>query len=106
MRVGAEARVMNFVDGRVIAQEARQRGGGRDLVPDPESQGLQPSVEKKTSKGVERCAQVVEFLANGLDDVMTANDGSCDHVGVTTEVFRGAMQDKVETMLQRPEAHG
>src|SRR5689334_6489648 len=97
-----EAWIEDARDGRVTLEEAREGERAVALVPYTEGERLQPSLQQEARVRIERAAEMVERLLDRGHAGGAADDGAGDDVGVSVEVLRGAVDDDVEALLDRP----
>ncbi len=88
--------------GRVVAQCARDEVGIFQVAVHPHAQRLDAADQKERVKRPQHATCGVLYEGDAVSEVLVpCHHKPCDDVGVTTEVFGGAVDDDVRAQLQR-----
>src|ERR1041385_2751481 len=68
-------------------------------------QRLHSAMKEKAGMRIERAAEMIEQMLGAIHDIPAADDRARNDVRMSIQVFRAAMQRKVEAMLRRTKIH-
>src|SRR6516165_1332923 len=101
-----EAGIIHRHHSRMSLKKIRQLHRAIVLMANAHGQRFHPSVQKETSVGIKRTAEMAQFSIDLVNEDGAPNDRPSHDVGVAIEIFGAAVERQVEAPFSRAEIDG
>ena len=72
------------------------------LLLDAQDEGLESAMQQETGVGIERAAEMVEFVGDLSNQLLGTHQHAGHDVGVSVQVLGGAVQSQIESEVEGP----